>query len=105
MKFEVIKRETGMVLDIDETSQMSIDTDGRLCGNDSFSGLFELDKREYATRFPEHEALKVELGKWQKFYAALPKYFVPIDGPARLYACHIQTENIARECRIEIEGV
>jgi hypothetical protein len=101
MKFKVIDKETGDVLDIDKTSQMSIDTAGRLCGNDSLSGLYALDPSKYEVRFPEHEALKAELEKWKKFYAALPDEFIlPYgnqEGPIKK-----QTRIIAHECGIEL---
>jgi len=66
MKFQVIDKENGKVLDIDSTSQMSVDTAGRLCGNDSLSGLYALDPLKYEVRFPEHETLKQEINYIKK---------------------------------------
>jgi len=111
MKFEVIDKKNGKVLDIDETSQMSVDTAGRLCGNDSLSGLYALDPLKYEARFPEHEAVKAKLEKeraknekWEKFYEALPDYVDKRRDEYLIYPFR-ETEHkeyIARECGLEV---
>jgi len=105
MKFEVIDKKNGKVLDIDETSQMSIDTAGRLCGNDSLSGLYALDPLKYEVRFPEHEALKAELEKAkQKITICCDFYWRLIDAVKwGSVIDDVDVEKIARECGLEVK--